>query len=128
MPPAARITDLHLCPAPVPSGPIMPPGAPNVLIGFLPAARMGDPCTCTTGPAEFILTGAMDVLINGQPAARMGDPTAHGGIIAIGCPTVMIGMTPQASALSSAAASGAPFCEECDQAAKTALTAGKGGP
>jgi uncharacterized Zn-binding protein involved in type VI secretion len=27
----------------------------------------------------------------GQPAARMGDPTAHGGIIVVGCPLVLIG-------------------------------------
>ena len=26
-----------------------------------------------------------------QPAARMGDPTAHGGVIAVGFPTVLIG-------------------------------------
>jgi hypothetical protein len=26
-----------------------------------------------------------------KPAARMGDPTAHGGQIAAGCPTVLIG-------------------------------------
>jgi uncharacterized Zn-binding protein involved in type VI secretion len=32
----------------------------------------------------------------GQPAARMGDMTAHGGVIAIGCPTVLIGGTPAA--------------------------------
>jgi len=31
------------------------------------------------------------VLIGGQPAARMGDTTAHGGTIAAGCPTVLIG-------------------------------------
>jgi len=30
------------------------------------------------------------VLIGGQPAARMGDITAHGGVIAMGCPTVLI--------------------------------------
>lgn len=27
----------------------------------------------------------------GQPAARMGDMTAHGGVIILGCPTVLIG-------------------------------------
>jgi hypothetical protein len=35
--------------------------------------------------------GAMTVLIGGQPAARMGDSTAHGGVIILGCPTVLIG-------------------------------------
>ena len=32
----------------------------------------------------------------GQPAARMGDPTAHGGVITVGCPTVLIGGQPAA--------------------------------
>ena len=45
--PAARVTDMHTCAicmgAPMP---IMPPGAPTVLIGGLPAARMSDLCTC----------------------------------------------------------------------------------
>jgi uncharacterized Zn-binding protein involved in type VI secretion len=31
-----------------------------------------------------------------KPAARMGDPTAHGGIITLGCPTVLIGGLPAA--------------------------------
>jgi uncharacterized Zn-binding protein involved in type VI secretion len=31
------------------------------------------------------------VMIGGMPAARMGDSTAHGGVIVIGCPTVIIG-------------------------------------
>jgi uncharacterized Zn-binding protein involved in type VI secretion len=31
------------------------------------------------------------VQIGGRPAARMGDSTAHGGTIALGMPTVMIG-------------------------------------
>ncbi len=32
----------------------------------------------------------------GQPAARMGDMTAHGGVIVLGCPTVLIGGVPAA--------------------------------
>jgi len=35
--------------------------------------------------------GSVGVLLGGMPAARMGDPTAHGGMIAIGLPTVLIG-------------------------------------
>jgi uncharacterized Zn-binding protein involved in type VI secretion len=31
-----------------------------------------------------------------MPAARMGDMTAHGGVIALGCPTVLIGGQPAA--------------------------------
>ena len=31
-----------------------------------------------------------------KPAARMGDPTAHGGVITVGLPTVLIGGQPAA--------------------------------
>jgi uncharacterized Zn-binding protein involved in type VI secretion len=71
-------------------GPILPPGCPTVLIGSLPAARVGDMLTCV-GPPDVILLGSFTVLIGGQPAARMGDLTAHGGSIVLGLPTVMIG-------------------------------------
>jgi len=30
-------------------------------------------------------------MICNKPAARMGDTTAHGGVIVLGCPTVIIG-------------------------------------
>ncbi len=95
MPPAARITDMHTCPmttGPVPhvGGPILPPGCPTVLIGGLPAARVGDMATCV-GPPDTIAKGSATVLIGGPPAARMGDQTAHGGVIILGCPTVLIG-------------------------------------
>jgi uncharacterized Zn-binding protein involved in type VI secretion len=96
MPPAARITDMHVCPmmnpGPVPhvGGPILPPGSPTVIIGGQPAARVGDMAVCT-GPPDVITMGSATVLIGGMPAARLGDSTAHGGMIAAGCPTVMIG-------------------------------------
>lgn len=96
MPPAARVTDMHTCPmvspGPVPhvGGPILPPGCPTVLIGNLPAARVSDMATCV-GPVDVIAMGSTSVIIGGMPAARIGDPTAHGGIIVMGCPTVMIG-------------------------------------
>lgn len=95
MPPAARVADMHVCPmftGPVPhvGGPILPPGCPTVLIGFMPAARMGDMCVCV-GPPDVIAMGSPTVMIGYMPAARMGDPTAHGGTIVLGCPQVMIG-------------------------------------
>jgi uncharacterized Zn-binding protein involved in type VI secretion len=94
MPPAARISDMHTCPlsdGPKPhvGGPILPPGAPTVLIAGLPAARVGDMATCT-GPPDAIAMGSTKVMIAGMPAARMGDSTAHGGVIVAGAPTVMI--------------------------------------
>ena len=99
MPPAARITDFHQCPLSTPVGPVMVPhvggpsagpGAPTVLIGGLPAAKVGDIAICV-GPPDSIIKGSMTVKVMGMPAARMGDKTAHGGTIMIGCPTVMIG-------------------------------------
>ena len=95
MPPAARVGDMHVCPmvtGPVPhvGGPIMPPGAPTVLIGGMPAANVGTMCTCV-GPPDVIVKGSATVMIGGTPAARMGDMTAHGGNIVLGLPTVMIG-------------------------------------
>jgi uncharacterized Zn-binding protein involved in type VI secretion len=70
-------------------GPILAPGAPTVLIGGLPAARVTDTAVCV-GPPDMIAMGAPTVLIGGLPAARMGDPTAHGGVIMLGCFTVLI--------------------------------------
>ena len=96
MPPAARLTDMHTCPmvtgvVPHVGGPIIPPCCPTVLIGFLPAARVGDLATCV-GPPDVIALGSMSVLIGGQPAARLGDMTVHGGVIIPPCcPTVIIG-------------------------------------
>lgn len=98
MPNAARLTDMHTCPMqtpglpPVPhvGGPIAGPGVSNVLIGKLPAAVVGDICVCA-GPPDTIVKGSATVFIGGKPAARMGDTTAHGGMIAAGCPTVQIG-------------------------------------
>ncbi len=93
--PAARITDMHVCPmttGPVPhvGGPILPPGGITVLIGSLPAARMGDMAVCV-GPPDTIVKGSATVMISNMPAARLGDNCSHGGAIVIGCPTVLIG-------------------------------------
>jgi uncharacterized Zn-binding protein involved in type VI secretion len=98
MPPAARLTDFHACPMQTPGippiphvgGPIIGPGAATVLIGGMPAAVVGDNAVCV-GPPDSIVKGSSTVLICGKPAARMGDTTAHGGNIALGLPTVMIG-------------------------------------
>ena len=93
--PAARITDMHVCPmvtgvVPHVGGLILPPGAVTVLIGSMPAARVGDMATCV-GPPDSIVMGSATVLICGMPAARMGDMTVHGGSIVLGMPTVLIG-------------------------------------
>jgi len=93
--PAARLTDMHVCPmvtgvVPHVGGPVSGPGCPTVLIGGMPAARVGDMLVCV-GPPDVIALGSFTVLIGGQPAARLGDMTAHGGSIVLGAPTVLIG-------------------------------------
>jgi uncharacterized Zn-binding protein involved in type VI secretion len=92
---------MHACPlvtgiVPHVGGPILAPGAPTVLIGNLPAARVSDTVTCV-GPPDVIAKGSLTVLIMGLPAARMGDTTVHGGSIVLGWPTVMIGDAPGAA-------------------------------
>ncbi len=69
MPPAARVGDMHTCPMvtpgvpPVPhvGGPILPPGSPTVLIGNMPAARLGD----STVHGGVIVVGLPTVMIGG---------------------------------------------------------------
>jgi uncharacterized Zn-binding protein involved in type VI secretion len=70
--PAARISDMHVCP-------MLTPGVP-------PIPHVGGP----------VILGSMGVLIGGMPAARMGDMAMCVGppdMIALGCFTVMIGET-----------------------------------
>lgn len=97
--PAARVTDMTACPmmtpavVPVPhvGGPIIPPCCPRVLTGKMPQARVGDISVCAAGGPATIITGAWNVLVGGSPAARITDKTNHGGMIATGFVTVLIG-------------------------------------
>jgi uncharacterized Zn-binding protein involved in type VI secretion len=93
--PAARLTDMHVCPmvtglVPHVGGPIVGPGCPTVLIGGMPAARVGDMLACV-GPPDTIALGSSTVLIGGMPAAQLGSLCAHGGAVVAGCPVVLIG-------------------------------------
>ncbi len=96
--PAARITDMHVCPMQTPATPPIPhvgspvtsSGAPTVLIGSLPTATVSDVCVCV-GTPDSIAMGSTTVLLSNKPAARMGDTTSHGGSIVAGMPTVLIG-------------------------------------
>jgi len=124
-------------------GPVIPPCAVTVITGGMPQARIGDMLTCV-GPPDVITKGSASVVVSGMPAARMGDMTAHGGVIVIGCPTVIIGdagggggggaglatsktmpdPAAQAKALIAAAKTGTPFCEKCAAATAGAANAG----
>lgn len=85
---AARVTDMIVSTATTGApAPILPPGAPTVLISGLPAARLGDTCG-----ADAVLKGSTSVVIGGLAAARVGDPSAGGGaVVGPGAPTVLIG-------------------------------------
>lgn len=92
---AARITDMHTCPmttgsVPHVGGPLLPGSNTSVMIGGLPASIVGDSCVCA-GPTDALTAGSSSVFIAGSPTVRMGDATAHGGVVAAGCPTVIIG-------------------------------------
>lgn len=96
--PQARITDNVLCAlfAPTPAGPvpggsmIIPPCAPTVLVGALPAARIGDLHPSGLGPHPNVM-GSTTVIISGMPASRIGDSTGCGGAIIKGEFTVLTG-------------------------------------
>jgi uncharacterized Zn-binding protein involved in type VI secretion len=121
MPPAARITDLHVCPLFTPTphvgGPLIT-GMFNVIIGKMPASRVLDKLICK-GPPDLVLKGSPTVFIGKLPAARMLDPTVHGGLIVTGFFPVIIGnfgmgvmsgpVAPMITSLRAAAASGQPL-------------------
>ena len=125
MPAAARLGDNHTCPmmnpdgSPHTGGPIVE-GEESVLVGELPAARIGDSATCL-GPTDAIVTGKTMVLIGDRPAATVGDQTAHGGFIEHGESTVLIGDSGAGAGGSTGATMRAarnearPFCELCSE-------------
>lgn len=81
--PAARATDMHVCPmltvlVPHVGGPIAM-GSAGVLIGGMPAARMGDMAVCV-GPPDVIILGCMTVLIGEvSPGSAKGGSGGGGG-------------------------------------------------
>jgi uncharacterized Zn-binding protein involved in type VI secretion len=93
--PAARLTD------PTDHGGVITVGCPTVLIGNLPAARIGDMHTCPLvtvlvphvgGP---LVLGSFTVLVGDMPQSRETDMLICVGppdMVAVGCPTVMVGM------------------------------------
>ncbi len=98
MPPAARMGD------PTAHGGSIVAGLPTVLIGGMPAARVGDMHACpmqTPGVppiphvgGPILPPGSPTVLIGGVPAARVGDTATCTGppdSIVMGCMTVLIG-------------------------------------
>lgn len=98
MPKAARVKDLHFCPAftPLPhlGGPIKSPASPDVETNSLGAARTADELNCIVPSlTNFIVTGSATVQINGKLASRQWDKTMHPGpgVIITGSSNVEIG-------------------------------------
>jgi uncharacterized Zn-binding protein involved in type VI secretion len=95
--PAARVGDVTSHGTPLGPG----PGCPTVLIGGKPAWRAGgDTHSCPLHDGSMphvggiVISGSATVLIGGLPAARQGDTILEAGppnLIAMGCPTVLIG-------------------------------------
>jgi uncharacterized Zn-binding protein involved in type VI secretion len=95
--PAARMTDVTA------HGGIVMLGFPLVLIGCMPAARMGDMHVCpmvtpAVPPVPHVggpvVMGSFTVLVGGQPAARMGDTCVCTGppdVIMMGAMTTLVG-------------------------------------
>ncbi|HMP92954.1 MAG TPA: PAAR domain-containing protein, partial [Phnomibacter sp.] len=81
-------------------------------------ATMGDMATCV-GPPDTIILGSVGVFIGGKPAARMGDSCAHGGMIMIGCPTVLIGEVGAAGGGGGAPGVSAPAMQAMQQVAQS---------
>lgn len=95
--PQARLADMQLCNVPAPTVPpvpapmpIIPVCCPTVLVGKMPAARLGDMHAAAPAPHP-IVKGSMSVLIGKMPAARIGDLGACGGAILKGEFTVLVG-------------------------------------
>lgn len=93
MPPAARAGDLTGHP-----GVVTGPGEKSVLIGGMPAARVGDGHTCSMPPpaggphpSGTIDKGSSTVQIGGKPAARVGDTASCKAPIVTGAFNVLIG-------------------------------------
>ncbi|MEZ4407957.1 MAG: M91 family zinc metallopeptidase [Polyangiales bacterium] len=93
--PAARLGDQAA------HGGVIAVGAPTVLIGSKPAARVGDMhvCPMMNGPVPHVggpvVLGSFTVLSGGAPQARQGDMAVCVGppdTVAMGEPTVLVGM------------------------------------
>lgn len=92
MPAAARIGD----PSDHGGGLLPRPAPPDVRIGGLPAAHLGDlhacPLPVLNHPRLSAFTTALaTVRINDKPALRAGDAAGCGAVLAGGDPTVQIG-------------------------------------
>ena len=89
---AGRMTDQTGHP-----GALTGPGMPNVLIGGLPAAVLGDTHACAMPtpagphPPTPVAKGSATVFIGGRPAVRLSDLSGCGAPVVSGMVNVLIG-------------------------------------
>jgi len=102
--PQARVSDLAVCVGPIDS---IARGSATVLVGGLPAARLGD----QTAHGGVIVAGAPTVLIGDGGGSGPGG--IDGSSVAMGAG--FDAPSDQAKALIAAAKSGTPFCEICSK-------------
>lgn len=104
--PACRISDTTA------HGGIVTVGFPTVLIGFLPASRIGDLHTCpmSTGPVPHVggpfILGSPTVLVGMMPQSRVTDQLVCVGppdVALKGEPTVLVGMAGAGGVMSASA-------------------------
>jgi len=99
--PAARLSDMHVCPMMTPAGPAPIPhvggpimlGSAGVLIGGMPAARVGDMAMCV-GPPDTIAMGCFTVLIG-----EVGGGGGGGGGAGFGMPASVAAQASAATAM-----------------------------
>ena len=134
--PVARITDMHVCPMQTPAvvpiphvgGPVVGPGAPTVMAGVMPVSVIGDTAVCV-GPPDIMVMGSFTVLACGKPVVRITDVTAHGGMVLVGAPTVLVGDSggagsAAAQTMSAAKAGGSAFARtDCNRIAAESVVA-----
>lgn len=112
-------------------GGVVTVGFPQVLIGFLPASRIGDlhVCPMVTGVVPHVggpfILGSPTVLVGMMPQSRVTDQLTCVGppdVAVMGCETVLVGMAGGGGAMGAAAgisAMGAPVPMQTSPAAAT---------
>ena len=92
--PASRLTDMHVCPmvtvlVPHVGGPITAPGNPTVITMSMVQSKVTDIATCV-GPPDMVVMGAVTVTTLSMPCTRLTSQCAHGGMVVLGAPTVLM--------------------------------------
>lgn len=85
---------MHVCPmvtvlVPHVGGPISAPGNPTVITLAMVQSKITDIAVCV-GPPDSVMVGSPTVLTLSMPVTRVTSNTAHGGVVVLGAPTVLV--------------------------------------